>query len=89
RSMAHEWVNERGFGFFAAEGYRSPTVTCVDNTREVDINAMAAFMDERGFAIDKGYGKIKGKTFRIAHMGDMQVTVLEEYLSGLDEFLGV
>ncbi len=89
RSLAHEWVNERGFGFFAAEGYRSPTITCVDNTREIDVSAMAGFMDERGFAIDKGYGKIKGKTFRIAHMGDVQVTTLEEYLAGLDEFLGV
>jgi aspartate aminotransferase-like enzyme len=39
--------------------------------------------------MDKGYGKIKGKTFRIAHMGDMQPTELEEILSGLDEFLGV
>ncbi|MEM6530259.1 MAG: hypothetical protein AAF653_18305, partial [Chloroflexota bacterium] len=89
RSLAHQWVNERGFGFFAAEGYRSPTVTCVQNTREIDVMAMANFMDERGFAIDKGYGKIKGKTFRIAHMGDVQVTALEEYLAGLDEFLGV
>ncbi len=89
RSLAHEWVQERGFGFFAAEGYRSPTITCVDNTREVDVNEMSKFMGERDFAIDEGYGKIKGKTFRIAHMGDMQVTMLEEYLSGLDEFLGV
>lgn len=37
--------------------------------------------------MDKGYGKIKGKTFRIAHMGDMQPAILEEILSGLDEFL--
>ena len=89
RAVAHEWVNARGFGFFAPEGYRSPTVTCVDNTREVDVNAMAAFMSDKGFAIDKGYGKIKGKTFRMGHMGDMPVTMLEEYLDGLDEFLGV
>ncbi|MEO0565784.1 MAG: alanine--glyoxylate aminotransferase family protein, partial [Chloroflexota bacterium] len=89
RSITHTWVEERGFGFFAPEGYRSPTITCVDNTREIDVNAMASFMGERGFAIDKGYGKIKGKTFRIAHMGDMPVTTLEEYLGGLDEFLGV
>ncbi len=89
RSIAHQWVAERGFGYFAPEGYRSPTVTCVANTREVDVNAMADFMGERGFAIDKGYGKIKGQTFRIAHMGDMPVTTLEEYLGGLDDFLGV
>jgi len=39
--------------------------------------------------MDKGYGKIKGKTFRIAHMGDMQPDTLTEVLTGLDEFLGV
>jgi aspartate aminotransferase-like enzyme len=38
--------------------------------------------------MDKGYGKIKGATFRIAHMGDMQPDTLEEVLSGLDEFIG-
>jgi aspartate aminotransferase-like enzyme len=42
---------------------------------------------QKGFSMDKGYGKIKGKTFRIAHMGDMDVSTLEEVLSGLDEFL--
>ena len=89
RAITHEWVQERGFGFYAPEGYRSPTITCVANTREVDINAMAAFMVEHDFQIDKGYGKIKGKTFRIAHMGDMQIPLLEEYLAALDEFLGV
>lgn len=89
RALTHEWVQKRGFDFYAAEGYRSPTVTAVANTREVDIMAMAAFMDERGFAIDKGYGKIKGKTFRVAHMGDLQPADIEEYLAHLDEFLGV
>jgi aspartate aminotransferase-like enzyme len=39
--------------------------------------------------MDKGYGRIKGKTFRIAHMGDMQAAMLEEVLAGLDEFMGV
>jgi aspartate aminotransferase-like enzyme len=50
---------------------------------------MAKFMGTKGFSMDKGYGKVKGKTFRIAHMGDMTTSTLEEVLSGLDEFLGV
>ena len=48
---------------------------------------MAKFMGGKGYSMDKGYGKIKGKTFRIAHMGDMQPSILEDILSGLDEFL--
>jgi predicted phosphoserine aminotransferase len=89
RDLTHQWALEREFGLFAQEGYRSDTVTAVDNTREMDVNDMAAFMAEKGFEMDKGYGKIKGKTFRIAHMGDMQPATLEEVLAGLDEFLGV
>ncbi|MDX2161113.1 MAG: alanine--glyoxylate aminotransferase family protein [bacterium] len=81
------WADARGLGAFAQDGYRSPTVTTVANTVGFDVDAMAKFMGGRGFSMDKGYGKIKGKTFRIAHMGDMQPSTLEEVLSGLDEFL--
>ena len=89
RDVTHQWALERDFGLFAQAGYRSNTVTTIDNTRGIDVNDMAKFMAGKGFAMDKGYGKIKGKTFRIAHMGDMQPAVLEEVLTGLDEFLGV
>lgn len=88
RDMTHQWALDRNFGLFAQDGYRSNTVTTVDNARGIDVNDMAKFMKGKGFEMDKGYGKIKGKTFRIAHMGDMQPTTLEEVLGGLDEFLG-
>lgn len=89
RDMTHTWALERGFGLYAQEGYRSPTITAVDNReRGIDVNEMARFMAGKGFAMDKGYGKIKGQTFRIGHMGDMSVGMLEEVLSGLDEFIG-
>jgi len=89
RDVTIDWATSRDFGLFAQDGYRSPTVTTVTNTRGIDVNEMAAFMDARNFSMDKGYGKIKGETFRIAHMGDMQPATLEEVLGGLDEFLGV
>jgi aspartate aminotransferase-like enzyme len=90
REMTHQWANDRGFGLFAQKGYESPTVTAVDNrTRNIDVDQMAKFMSGKGFSMDKGYGEIKGKTFRIAHMGDMTTDVLEEVLAGLDEFIGV
>lgn len=90
RDITHNWVQARDFGLFAEEGYRSPTVTTVDNRqRGVDVDEMAKFMSSKQFVIDKGYGAIKGKTFRIAHMGDMDIATLEELLAGFDEFLGV
>lgn len=88
RDMTHQWALSRGFGLFAQEGYRSKTVTTVENTRGINVDDMAKFMSGKGFGMDKGYGKIKGKTFRIAHMGDMMPAVLEEVLAGLDEFIG-
>jgi aspartate aminotransferase-like enzyme len=88
RDRTIEWALKRGFGLFAPEGYRSPTVTAVANTRGFDVDEMAKFMGGKRFVMDKGYGKVKGKTFRIAHMADMQMETLEEILSGLDEFLG-
>lgn len=90
RDMTHQWALSRDFGLFAQEGYRSNTVTCIDNREKgMDVAAMAIFMADRGFSMDKGYGAIKGQTFRIGHMGDMQPDVLEEVLAGLDDYLGV
>ncbi len=86
RDLTHTWTRKAELGLFAQEGYRSPTVTTVANTKGFNIDDMAKFMGGKGFSMDKGYGKIKGKTFRIAHMGDMQMGTLEEILSGLDEF---
>ncbi|MCA9903287.1 MAG: alanine--glyoxylate aminotransferase family protein [Anaerolineae bacterium] len=88
RDMTHQWAISREFGLFAQEGYRSPTVTTVANPQKIDVDEMSKFMAAKGWSMDKGYGKIKGTTFRIAHMGDMQPSELEEILSGLDEFVG-
>ena len=89
RDLTHNWADSRGFGVYADRAYASPTVTTVDNrVKQIDVDAMAKFMSGKNFSMDKGYGKIKGPTFRIAHMGDMQPSTLEEVLSGLDEFIG-
>lgn len=90
RDITHQWALDRGFGLFAQEGFRSPTVTAIDNRqRQIDVFDMAKAMAEQGYVMDKGYGSIKGDTFRIAHMGDISVTTLEEVLSCLDDYLGV
>ncbi len=88
RDATHNWALARGFGLYAQAGYRSDTVTTVDNTRGIDVNAMGAYMErEVGYAMDKGYGAIKGKTFRLPHMGDVSMDMLHDVLSGIDAFL--
>ncbi len=86
--MTQQWALARGFGLFAEEGARSPTVTAVDNRgRGVDVAALADFAAQHGYTIDQGYGKVKGATFRIAHMGDMTAAELEDVLAVYDAFL--
>lgn len=88
RDTTHAWALGLGFGLFAENGYRSNTVTTVHNTLGIDVNAMDKFMQtEKGFAMDKGYGKIKGETFRVPHMGDMQPETLDEVLAGIEAFM--
>ncbi len=78
------WAQEHGFGLFAPEGARSLTLTCAENHRDIDLATLKTRLADRGYAFDDGYGKIKGKTFRIAHMGDLQPAELEEFLTVLD-----
>jgi len=82
--LVHEWVRSSGFEFFADEGFRSVTLTCVKNNRQIDVAGFAKRVrDEFGFQIDGGYGKIKGRTFRISNMGDETVATLKPLLSAL------
>lgn len=84
--IVHEWVQDRGFEFFAPEGYRSLSLTCVANNRDVDIAAWIKRLREKhSFVIDGGYGKLKGKTFRISNMGDETEATMKELLSALDD----
>jgi aspartate aminotransferase-like enzyme len=83
-ALVHDWVRSNGFEFFAPEGYRSKSLTCVANNRGVDVASMLVKLKEQGFIIDGGYGKLKGKTFRISNMGDETVDSVSEVLSAID-----
>src|ERR1700724_3531705 len=70
-AVVHEWVRHAGFDFFAEEGFRSKTLTCVANKKGIDVLQFAKKLRERHhLVIDPGYGKIRGKTFRLSNMGD-------------------
>jgi len=80
RDMAEyvrKWVTDRGFGLFPDRDSCSLTLTCARNDRGIDLAALKKGLAEKGFAFDDGYGKMKGETFRIAHMGDMTQQDLE------------
>ncbi len=79
------WAMKK-FDLFAQPGYRSHTITCITNTRKLDVNALNAHLRGKGMQISDGYGKLKDTTFRIAHMGEIQMADLETLLTTIDEF---
>jgi aspartate aminotransferase-like enzyme len=87
-ALVHDWVRRAGFDFFAEEGYRSKTLTCVKNTRGIDVLKLAHDLREKHhLVIDPGYGKIKGQTFRLSNMGDETEQTVAHLLNCLDDVL--
>jgi aspartate aminotransferase-like enzyme len=87
-ALVHRWVQRRGFDFFAEENFRSITLTCVKNSRGVDVPKLARDLREKHhLVIDGGYGKIKGQTFRLSNMGDETEESVSHLLACLDDCL--
>src|SRR3954462_10934663 len=87
-ALVHDWVQSRGFNFFAADGYRSKTLTCVKNSRGIDVLKLARDVREKHhLVIAPGYGKINGQTFCLSNMGDETEVTLAHLLSCLDDVL--
>lgn len=87
-ALVHDWVAAREFDFFADEGYRSVTLTCVRNRSDIDVAKLVRDLRARHhLVIDGGYGKIKGETFRLSNMGDETEETVAHLLACLDDCL--
>ncbi len=84
--LVHEWA-ETNFALFAKKPYASHTLTTITNTREISVSDLNKKLGEKGFAISNGYGNLKEKTFRIAHMADTTPDEIRELLSVIDSLL--
>ena len=82
-----EWAEAHDQSIYAPEGYRSQTVTTIRNDRGFSISDLNAFLKQRDMRIANGYGPLKEKTFRIAHMGETQLQDIEDLLEAMEEFL--
>jgi len=78
------WAKEH-FALYSDPDHLSQTVTCITNTQNFDFGAFNQKLGERGFAISNGYGALKGKTFRIAHMGDVTMADIDELLTVIED----
>jgi aspartate aminotransferase-like enzyme len=81
------WALGCGLDLYAPEGYRSRTVTTVDNTRNIDIADLNKFLVQREMRIANGYGALKGKTFRIAHMGEIDLEDIDRLTAAIEAYL--
>jgi len=88
-ALVHDWVRRTGFDFFAGEGFRTKTLTCVRNNRGINVAKLVRDLREKHhLVIDGGYGKIKGQTFRLSNMGDETEETVAHLLACLDNCLG-
>lgn len=81
------WAESRGITYASAPGARSLTVSCLKPPAGVDPQAIVKKLAERGWTIGGGYGDWKPSTFRIGHMGEVQLSDLEALLAQIDDIL--
>ena len=87
RDKTISWAAARGFSLFAAADYESPTVTCLRNDRKIEVDRLNDFLRARGFIVSNGYGVLRDKTLRIAHMGETSESDLDQLFEAVDAFL--
>lgn len=86
--FTREWANKY-FEVFPKEGYASNTLTVIKNTRGISVGDLNKALGEKGYTIANGYGNMKEKTFRIAHMAETTLDEVKELLSLIEEILGL
>lgn len=86
--MVRDHIFAKGFKLFPKEGYGSVSLNCFANTLNVDLAALnKTLKSKHHLVIDGGYGKLKGKTFRISNMGDETDETIAAMLKAFDAAL--
>ena len=50
---------------------------------------MCKELNARGYEISNGYGDLKEKTFRIAHMADLKMEDMTDLIAQINDILGI
>jgi aspartate aminotransferase-like enzyme len=86
--FVRSWAKKK-FALFCEEKYASDTLTTIKNTQGITVaDVINAVQKKHNTVFGNGYGDLKEKTFRIAHMGDITLDELEELLGWIDEEIG-
>jgi predicted phosphoserine aminotransferase len=88
REMAEytrEWARDH-FDLFPETGYESLTVSCIENTRGVDVAATIDAVSERyDMVFSNGYGDLGEETFRVGHMGEHDVESVRALTDAIED----
>jgi aspartate aminotransferase-like enzyme len=79
------WGRAKEFKLLPDEQFGSVTLNCFVNDRGLDLPALnETLKTTHHLVIDGGYGKLKGKTFRLSNMGDETDATIAGLLDALD-----
>ncbi|NVM34632.1 MAG: alanine--glyoxylate aminotransferase family protein [Candidatus Lokiarchaeota archaeon] len=81
------WVHENNLEMLPEKGYESNTVSTIKNSLDLDISKMISMLLDKGYRIVNGYGQLVNKTFRIGHMGEIQLEDLGKMLDVLADII--
>ncbi len=86
RAMAEytrAWAKKH-FALFPEERHASVTLTTITNTRNLPVATLNSELAKLGMQISNGYGDLKEKTFRIAHMGELTLEDVREVTAAIE-----
>jgi len=78
---------KRHFALFPDERYASVTLTAITNTKGISVANLNSELGKLGLQISNGYGDLKEKTFRIAHMGELTLADVKEVTAAIEKIL--
>ena len=82
------WGTEH-FKIFPKAGFESMTLTVFENTKGISVADLNKELGKRDMQIANGYGDLKEKTFRIAHMGELNMDDMLEVTGAIEEILSL
>jgi aspartate aminotransferase-like enzyme len=82
------WAKKH-FALYPEERHASVTLTTITNTRNIVVADLNKELGKLGMQISNGYGDLKEKTFRIAHMGELTMADVREVTAAIEKILGL
>lgn len=86
QQVTEAWAASHDLSLLPLPEHASPTISCI-RAGNIDVAALIAGLKDKGHEIGDGYGNLKGKTFRIGHMGDHTEESLAEMLALADDVI--